>query len=162
MNKLIQQRLNNYFSIEDKNPFNLVMLSIVSEPDGFICELYNSVLQHPTIFFLADLFSMVYLSLRNIYDLSSLSNIKYRNNKPTTNSIYGEDICILGSMSLLVETTNELLKVFSKQYPEKIDLLLYIIQTLNTIDINPFTKNNLENIKECLKNEYFVILGQLS
>ena len=61
-----------------------------------------------------------------------------------------------------VETTNELLKVFSKHYPDKIDLLLYIIQTLNSIHINPFTKNNLENIKDSMKKEYLVILGELS
>ena len=162
MNELIQQRLNNYFSIADKNPFNLVMVSIVSEPDDFICELYAVILEYPNKFFLADLFSMVYLSLRNIYDLPSLFNIKYRQSKPTTISIYGEDVCILGSMSLLVETTNELLKAFSKHYPDRIDLLLYTIQTLNNIHINPFTKNNLDNIKDSMKREYLVILGQLS
>jgi hypothetical protein len=162
MIELIQQRLNNYFLNEDKNPFNLVMLSIINNPDSFVCEFYKDILNESHKFLLADIFSMAYLSIRNIYDLPYLNNIQYRDKKPTSVSLYGESISILGSVSLIIEITNELLKVVPKHYPKLIEIFPDIVISLNNIIINPFNKNNMEIIKNNMLIEYNGILKRLS
>ena len=162
MIELIQQRLNNYFLNEDKNPFNLVMLSIINNPDIFVCEFYKDILNEPHKFLLADIFSMAYLSIRNIYDLPYLNNIQYRDKKPTSVSLYGESISILGSVSLIIEITNELLKVVPKHYPKLIEIFPDIVISLNNVIINPFNKNNMEIIKNNMLIEYNGILKRLS
>lgn len=162
MIELIQQRLNNYFINEDKNPFNLVMLSIINNPDSFVCEFYKDILNESHKFLLADIFSMAYLSIRNIYDLPYLNNIPYRDKKPTSVSLYGESISILGSVSLIIEITNELLKVVPKHYPRLIEIFPDIVISLNNVIINPFNKNNIEIIKNNMLIEYNGILKRLS
>jgi len=162
MNELIQERLNNYFKKDINNPFNLVMASIVNNLDNYIIELYKFVLNEPNKFLFADIFSMYYLAMRNIYDLPCLDNIKYRQKIPTSINIYGESIGILGSVSLMIETTNELLKIMSAYFPNSIHILPEIIISLNNLNINPFEKNNMENIKIQLFSEYKSILNKLS
>ena len=161
MNELIQSRLNNYFKNDTHNPFNLVMLSIINIPDSFVTELYQSILNEPNKFLLADIFSLLYLSIRNIYDLPCFNNIKYREKTPTSISIYGESISILGSVSLIIETTNELLKIISSHFSNSIDQVPQIMLSLNNININPFEKNNMDNIKMNLMIEYKSILNTL-
>ena len=163
MIELIQQRLNNYFINEDKNPFNLVMLSIISNPDSFVCEFYKDILNESDKFLLADIFSMAYLSIRNIYDLPCLNNIQYRDKKPTSISLYGESVSILGSVSLIIEITNELLKIVPKHYPKLIEVIPDIVISLNNVIINPFNNNNnMEIIKNNMLIEYNGILKRLS
>jgi hypothetical protein len=162
MNELIQERLNNYFKTDIINPFNLVMISIINIPDSFVNELYQPVLNEPNKFLLADIFSMLYLSIRNIYDLPCLNNVKYREKKPTAISVYGESISILGSVSLIIESTNELLKIMTNHFPNLIEMLPEILISLNKMIINPFEKNNMETIKKNLMNEYKSILNKLS
>jgi len=162
MNELIQERLNNYFKSDINNPFNLIMISIVNNIDNFINELYQYVLNEPKKFLVADIFSMYYLAMRNIYDLPSLYNIKYREKKPTSITIYGESISILGSVSLMIESTNELLRTISNNFPNSIHILPEIIVSLNNFKINPFDKNNMDTIKSNLLKEYKSILNKLS
>jgi hypothetical protein len=162
MIELIQQRLNNYFINEDKNPFNLVMLSIINNPDSFVCEFYKHILNESHKFLLADIFSMAYLSIRNIYDLPCLNNIQYREKKPTAISLYGESISILGSVSLIIEITNELLKIVPKHYPKLIDIIPDIVISLNNVVIKPFNPNNMDIIKNNMLIEYNGILKRLS
>lgn len=162
MNELIQERLNNYFKKDLNNPFNLVMVSIVNNPDNFIIELYEKVLNEPNKFLFADIFSMYYLAIRNIYDLPCLYDVKYREKSPTTLSVYGESISILGSVSLMIESTNELLKIMSSNFPNSFDILPEIVISLNKINYNPFEKNNMEKIKTNLMIEYKSILNKLS
>jgi hypothetical protein len=162
MNELIQSRLNNYFNNDIHNPFNLVMISIINIPDSFVNELYQYILNEPKKFLLADIFSLLYLSIRNIYDLPCFNNTKYREKTPTAISIYGESISILGSVSLIIETMNELLKIISLHFTNSIEQLPQIMMSLNNININPFEKNNMDNIKMNIMIEYKSILNTLS
>jgi len=161
MNEIIKQRLNHYFTSFEDHPFHLSMVSIIDEPDPFVCQFYCEIINFPNKFIFADIFSLIYLSLRNIYDLPCLDNVRYRNKKPSTSSIFGENLSILSSLTLIIETINEILKIDRSIYENNEDVILNIIISLNNFVINPFNKNNLESIKNKMMAEYIKIMNEI-
>jgi len=161
MNEIIKQRLNNYFNSFEKHPFHLSMVSIIDEPDPFVYQFYCEIINFPNKFVFADIFSLIYLSLRNIYDLPYLNNVRYRNKKPSTSCIFGENLSILSSLTLIIETINEILKIDKSIYENNENIILNIILSLNTFVINPFHKNNLESIKNKMMEEYLKIMNEI-
>lgn len=161
MNELIKHRLTKYFAAFDNHPFHLAMISIIEEPDEIVGNFYTQILNYPDKFIFADIFSLIYLSIRNVYDLPYLHNIKYRNKKPSTTSIFGENLSILSSLTLIIETISELFKMDQTIYANNQDLIPTIMVSLSNFDINPFHNNNLEFITNKIMEEYNKIIKEI-
>lgn len=161
MNELIKQRLTKYFAAFDNHPFHLTMNSIIDEPDEIVTQFYTEILNYPNKFIFADIFSLIYLSIRNVYDLPYLKNIKYRNKKPSTTSIFGENLSILSSLTLIIETISELFKMDGALYQNNQDLIQKIIISLSNFDINPFQFDNFERITNKILDEYYEIIKEI-
>ena len=157
MNELIKQRLNKYFSSFENHPFHLTMVSIIDEPDEIVAKFYIEILNCPNKFIFADIFSLIYLSIRNIYDMPYLHDVKYRNKKPSTITIFGENLSILSSLSLIMETISKLFQMDQTLY----DLIPNIMVSLSNFDINPFQSNNLELITNKMWEEYHKIIKEI-
>jgi hypothetical protein len=153
-----KERLNNLFNL-DENPLNIVMKSIVDRGDEFVDKIYNMIIDSNMQYELGDIFAVFYLSLRNLYDLEPLLNIKYRESRPNTSDIFGADSAILGSMTILIEVINEILIFIAKYRPDKIDKSYEILKnfigndTEYTIIIN--NKNDIEKNFNNIKNKIF-------
>jgi hypothetical protein len=137
------------------------MVSIIDEPDPFVFQFYHEIITFPNKFVFADIFSLVYLSLRNIYDLPYLDNVLYRNKKPSTISIFGENLSILSSLTLIIETINAILNIDKALYENNEDILLDIIISLNNMVINPFKKDNFELIKTKMMEEFLQLMSRI-
>jgi hypothetical protein len=161
MNELIKQRLIKYFAAFDNHPFHLAVLSVIDEPDEIVAKFYTPILDYPNKFIFADIFSLIYLSIRNVYDLPYLHNIKYRNKKPSTTTIFGENLSILSSITLIIETISELFKLDQTMYENNQDLIPTIMGSLSNFDINPFQTNNLEQITHKMLEEYNKIIKEI-
>jgi hypothetical protein len=129
-----KQRLNNLFDLDD-NPLNIVMKSIVDRGDEFVNKIYSCV-EINNLHQLGDIFAVFYLSIRNLYDLEPLLNIKYRESRPNCSIIFGTDSSILGSMTILIEVMNEILIFISNYRPNKINKCHEIIKHFTAIDNN--------------------------
>jgi hypothetical protein len=149
-----KERLNNLFNLDD-NPLNIVMKSIVDRGDDFVDKIYSII--DNNMHELGDIFAVFYLSLRNLYDLEPLLNIKYRESRPNASDIFGADSSILGSMTLLIEVMNEILIYISKCRPDKInqsyEILKNFIGNNNEYIIIINDKNDVEKNFKIIKNK---------
>jgi len=164
--EIVRERLQNWFldNSNNHNQITLVMAHIVSNPDEFVLNFYMPILQNKNehIIKLADIFCVSYLGLRSIFLHSALLNIPYHNSKPNTHMILGEDINLLGSMTIIVEMNNELLKFISMYFPQKLGNLDEILdKTINTKIIEVFdnsVEHNFLNIQNnILENFNFIV-----
>jgi hypothetical protein len=73
----------------------------------------------------------------------------FRNTRPSTHSIFGEDKTLLSSLIIQVDCLNELLHFFHTYYPEKINKVGELINNLLSIDDDlDLTKNTpIENFE---------------
>lgn len=156
METIIKERLVNYMSSGQKNEIIEVMRQIVSNPDSFVFDFYNYVWKlDPILLVLADIFSNGYLALRSVFLHSSLLNEPYTNRKPNAHLLLGEDINLLGSLTIIIEMNNELLRFISVHYPQKVPQLNEIIErTINTNAIEPFQQTTAENFAKISAGTY--------
>ncbi len=115
---------------------------------------------------IADIFNIIYLANKTIYNLPDLLNNKFINNKPNTHLIFGEDMTLLSCLGMSIDSGYELVYFIKKYYPEK----LHIIRNINKIyendsnsyelDINIFTNNKYE-IKQNYNNQNNILIKMI-
>ena len=145
----IKQRLINYYG-PNTNEIITVIQQIISNPDPFVLEFYNYIWQRDTVFLvLADIFSSGYLAIRSVFLHSSLLDEPYTNRKANAHLLIGEDINLLGSMTIMIEMNNEILRFISQYYPNKVSKLSEIMDRILNVDvIDPIDKTPGENFKK--------------
>jgi hypothetical protein len=147
------ERLNNLFNLDD-NPLNIVMKSIVDRGDDFVDKIYSYVENKHD---LGDIFTVFYLSIRNLYDLEPLLDIKYRKSRPNCANIFGADSSILGSMTILIEVMNELLIYITNNRPDKMnksyEIIKHFIKNDNRYKIIISDKCDIEYNLNLIKNQ---------
>jgi hypothetical protein len=153
--------LTKYYS--ENTPINLVINNIINENDEFLTELYNQSLQFENIVkninILTDIIAIQYCSIRCIYDMPDLCNVNYRNRRPTTNIVFGEDKTLLSSMIIQVDSINALLYFLNENYPNKIENSQILIDKILNIDsevdlISNTPKENFEIYKKQINKVY--------
>jgi hypothetical protein len=153
--------LTKYYS--ENTPINLVINNIINENDEFLTELYNQSLQFENIVkninILTDIIAIQYCSIRCIYDMPDLCNVNYRNSRPTTNIVFGEDKTLLSSMIIQVDSINALLYFLNENYPNKIENSQILIDKILNIDsevdlISNTPKENFEIYKKQINKVY--------
>ena len=95
-----------------------------------------------------------YCSIRCIYDFPDLSNKNYRNNRPSSHIVFGEDKTLLGALSIQIDCINAFLHFINDNYPNKIEksnLFLEKIFNLDT-DIDIFNSESNVNFSIYKKN----------
>jgi len=114
--------ITQYYS--DNTPINIIITNIIKENDDFIVKIYERSLEYEkinkNIKILADILVILYCSIRCIYDMPSLCNNNYRNNRPTTYAIFGEDKTLLSSLIIQIDCVNALLHFLNDNYPNKV------------------------------------------
>ncbi len=156
--------LTKYYS--DNTPINLVITNIINESDEFLIELYKHSTEYAktteNISILTDIIAIQYCSIRCIYDMPDLCNVNYRNAKPTTNIIFGEDKTLLSSMIIQVDCINALLHFLNDYYPNKVcksQIFIDKILSLDT-DVDLLLKTSKENF-EIYKKQILTIFKEL-
>jgi hypothetical protein len=156
--------ITKYYS--DNTPINLIITNIINESDDFLILLYEHSKEYEkkdkNIRFLTDIIAIQYCSIRCIYDMPDLCNIHFRNNRPTTNHIFGEDKTILASMIIQVDCLNAILHFLNDYYPNKVaDASKFIDKILNLDnDIELLLNSSYENL-QIYKNKILELYKEL-
>lgn len=143
--------LTRYYS--ENTPINLVINNILNENDEFLISLYEKSLDYEktnkNIIYLTDIIAIQYCSIRCIYDMPDLCNINYRNSRPTTNIVFGEDKTLLSSMIIQVDCLNALLHFLNDYYPNKVPNAQIFIDKILNLDnnIDIISNTSFENMK---------------
>lgn len=156
--------LSKYY--QDNTPINLIISNIISENDDFLKKLYEMSAGYENINknikYLTDIIAIQYCSIRCVYDMPDLCNIKYRNYKATANFIFGEDATLLSSMIIQVDCINALLHYLNDYYPNKIENAQQFLDKILKIDdkIDILYNSSLDNM-EIYKKEIINIYQEL-
>jgi hypothetical protein len=91
--------------------------------------------------------------------MPDLCNVNYRNRRPTTNIVFGEDKTLLSSMIIQVDSINALLYFLNENYPNKIENSQILIDKILNIDsevdlISNTPKENFEIYKKQINKVY--------
>jgi hypothetical protein len=80
--------------------------------------------------------------------MPSLCNNNYRNTRPTTYSIFGEDKTLLASLIIQIDCTNALLHFLNDNYPNKVSKTNLVIDKVLNLDndIDIITNSPMDNI----------------
>lgn len=156
--------LSKYY--KDNTPINLIINNIISENDDFLVKLYELSSEYEiinnNIKYLTDIVAIQYCAIRCVYDMPDLCNIKYRNNRATTNVIFGEDATLLSSMIIHVDSINALLHYLNDHYPNKIEKAQQFLDKILKLDeqIDILANSSFDNI-EIYKKEIVNIYHEL-
>jgi hypothetical protein len=147
---IYNNQITQYYS--DNTPINIIITNIINENDNFIVEIYGRSLEYEkinkNIKILADILVIQYCSIRCIYDMPSLCNNNYRNTRPTTYSIFGEDKTLLASLIIQIDCTNALLHFLNDNYPNKVSKTNLVIDKVLNLDndIDIISNSPMDNI----------------
>ena len=156
--------LTRYYS--ENTPINFVINNILNENDEFLISLYEQSLEYEktnkNIIYLTDIIAIQYCSIRCIYDMPDLCNINYRNSRPTTNIVFGEDKTLLSSMIIQVDCINALLHFLNDYYPNKVQNAQIFIDKILNVDnnIDIISNTSFENM-EIYKKQILTIFKDL-
>ena len=103
-----------------------------------------------------------YCSIRSIYDLPDLCNVNFRNSKPTTNILFGEDKTLLSSMIIQVDCINAILHFLNDYFPNKVHKSQIFIDKILNLDTNVdiISKTSSENL-EVYKKQILILFKEL-
>ncbi len=156
--------LSKYY--QDTSPMNIIISNILSEKDDFLIKLYELSSEYEkinnNIKYLTDIVAIQYCSVRCVYDMPDLCNIKYRNNRSTTCLLFGEDATLLSSLVIQVDCINALLHYLNDYYPNKIENAQQFLDKIFKIDeqIDILYNSSFDNI-EIYKKEIVNIYHEL-
>ena len=142
--------LIKYYS--ENTPINIVINNVINENDDFLISLYNQSYEYEkidrNINILRDIIAIQYCSIRCVYDMPDLCNVNYRNTRPTTNVIFGEDKTLLSSMIIQVDCINALLHFLNDYYPNKVENAQIFIDKILNLDkeVELISNTPLENM----------------
>jgi len=114
-------RLEKHYC-KNQNELSLIINHIIIQNDDEILKYYTHLFDKKldSLLVVADVFSILYACLINLYSSSPLLNIKYKNRKPMAGTIFGDDLSILATMAIIIQSQSILTNFILENYKDKI------------------------------------------